>query len=114
MEKVDITMRLKGVTAFTKAMMAYAQERNPDRYALGKKIAHGILQTEFAVVEGGFQSENPQTGQLEMMDLGLGFTRWTDALPLCAKAIREKGKPEEIDMADILDLKYVQTSCLRR
>ncbi|CAA7261151.1 unnamed protein product [Cyclocybe aegerita] len=32
---------------------------------------------------------------------------WIDSLPIAAKAIRDKGKLEELDFADILDIKYM-------
>ena len=31
---------------------------------------------------------------------------WTDALPHCARALRARGTPADLDMADVLDLKF--------
>ncbi len=45
-----------------------------------------------------------ETGESEVSDLGLPFTWWDDALPLCANELRTKGM---LDMADIIDLKYL-------
>ncbi|PIL28173.1 hypothetical protein GSI_09710 [Ganoderma sinense ZZ0214-1] len=92
------------VTAdYQKAMMQAAQDR--DLYALGKKLAAIILRTEFSVSEGGYQTAD---GQL-MSIPGLPFTRWTDALPLCAAALRQhaNGNPEDLDVADVVELKFL-------
>jgi hypothetical protein len=53
-----------------------------------------------------FETENPVTGKREVMDVGLPFKMWSDALPHCAKAIRDKGLPAQADIADILDMKF--------
>ncbi|KAG5341409.1 hypothetical protein C0989_010775 [Termitomyces sp. Mn162] len=75
-------------------------------YSLGLKLAEYILRTEFSIAEGVFQSQDPRSGKIEVGDLGLPFTRWVDALPPCARAIRMGGTPKEEDLADILDIKY--------
>jgi hypothetical protein len=86
-------------------MMKVAQDK--DMYHLGVKLAQMVLLTEWSVPQGGYQYFNERTGQMQFADVGLGFMFWQDCLPHCAKAIRAKGKPEEADMADILDLKYL-------
>jgi hypothetical protein len=95
------------MNSFTKAIMKYAQDRNRDVLTLAVTLSELILQTEFSVVEGMLQTENPRTGKTESRDMGLGFIRWTDALPLCANKLRENGNAREQDMADVLQCKYV-------
>ena len=41
-----------------------------------------------------------------MIDGGLPFKRWTDALPHCATALRARGSRDDLDAADVLELKY--------
>lgn len=43
------------------------------------------------------------------MDIGLPFIRWIDALPYCAKAIRDKAVPSEQHLAGILEVKSLLT-----
>ncbi|KAI1791760.1 hypothetical protein LXA43DRAFT_1181643 [Ganoderma leucocontextum] len=88
---------------YQKAMMQAAQDH--DLHALGRKLADIILRTEFSISEGGFQTEDGQ----RMMGLpGLPFARWTDALPACAKALRERanGSAANLDAADVVELKF--------
>ncbi|KAF8986510.1 hypothetical protein BDQ17DRAFT_1393667 [Cyathus striatus] len=80
--------------------------KDHDLHGLGLKLAQFILRTEFSITDGTFQTEDPHTGKLSTMDLGLPFRMWSDALPHCARAIREQKNPAEIDVADILDIKY--------
>ncbi|KAJ6532723.1 hypothetical protein DFH09DRAFT_993655 [Mycena vulgaris] len=77
-----------------------------DFYALGILLAGFILRTEFSISEGSFQEQDPVTGQMINGNAGLPFTMWSDALPYCAKAIRDKGLPAEADLADIIDMKH--------
>ncbi|KAG6833042.1 hypothetical protein H0H87_012053 [Tephrocybe sp. NHM501043] len=42
----------------------------------------------------------------EVMDIGLPFIRWIDALPPCARAIRTRAIGKEEDLADILDIEF--------
>ncbi|KAG6813057.1 hypothetical protein H0H92_014329 [Tricholoma furcatifolium] len=88
------------------AMIACAQDRDRDMYALGLKLAEFILRTEFSISEGVFETEDPRTGKREVMDIGLPFVRWVDALPPCARAIRARGNAKEQDLADILEIKF--------
>ncbi|TFK49399.1 hypothetical protein OE88DRAFT_1662959 [Heliocybe sulcata] len=100
-ERCDVYLTLSCTKDHTAAMMQNAQDR--DFFKLGKVLARLILMTEFSIAEGMFQSQNPVTGQPEVIDVGLPYTMWSDALPHCAKALRSKG---ELDLADIIDLKY--------
>ncbi|THH00039.1 hypothetical protein EW026_g2433 [Hermanssonia centrifuga] len=102
--KCDTYVILQTSADYQKAMMRCVQDH--DLYALGKTLAGLILKTEFAIAEGGFQAYNERTGQPEIMDVGLPFKMWSDSLPICAKAVRAKGTPKDLDMADILDIKF--------
>ena len=102
--RCETVLTLKTAALFQRAMMTCAQDHN--LYALGLTLSQLILRTEFSISDGMFQAENPTTGQLEFVDVGLPFRTWSDALPHCARAIRDKGNPTEIDAADILDLKF--------
>lgn len=78
-----------------------------DLYSLGKTLARLIVCTEYAIAEGGFQAINERTGRPELMDVGLPFRMWSDSLPVCAEALRGKGTPKDLDMADIIELKFL-------
>ncbi|KAJ7054434.1 hypothetical protein C8F01DRAFT_1163333 [Mycena amicta] len=103
--KCEIFIQTKTSGDFQKAMMGVLQTK--DMYTLGKTLAEIILRTEFSIGDGAYEAEDPVTGRRETMhDLGLPFSRWSDALPQCAKILRATGVPAEADMADILDMKF--------
>jgi hypothetical protein len=103
--RCDTYLTLSSTADNQKAMMKYAQDR--DLYSLGLKLAELITRNEFSIAEGGFQTQDPLTGKLEISrDLGLPFIMWTDALPHCARAIRAKGRPGEEDLADMITAKF--------
>lgn len=103
--KCEMTLTLSCTRDFQAAMMRCAQDH--DLYALGRVIGELITRTEFSVTEGGFQVKNEKTGALELADCGLPFKMWHDSLPHCAKALRRNGSRSDLDMADIIDLKYL-------
>ncbi|TDL19576.1 hypothetical protein BD410DRAFT_751998 [Rickenella mellea] len=100
-ERVDTYIILRGQTEYQKAMMRVAQDH--DLANLGLTLTRLIVRTEYSVAEGMFQSQNPRTGKMETIDVGLPFKMWIDALPMCADAVRAKYP----DDADILDCKYL-------
>lgn len=99
MDKCELRLTMSCTVDSTKATMAY--KRDGDLYALGLKQAALILHTEFSISDGISFTPEPPTNRS-----AVPFERWSDSLPLCAKSIRQKGKPEEADLADILDIKY--------
>ncbi|KAJ6491308.1 hypothetical protein C8R47DRAFT_1214699 [Mycena vitilis] len=103
-QRCDTYITVQMTSDYQGAMMNCASTR--DLYTLGLTLAEFITRTEFSISEGRFETENPVTGRREVMDLGLPFTMWTDALPHCAKAIRAKGLSSQVDMADTLDMKH--------
>ncbi|KAF8962295.1 hypothetical protein BDZ97DRAFT_1663105 [Flammula alnicola] len=77
-----------------KAIMVYAKDR--DLYALGLKQGALIVKTEFSIINGtGLYIPNSP------------FDMWSDSLKFSADAIRQKGKPSEEDLADIVELKFL-------
>ncbi|KAF9226356.1 hypothetical protein BS17DRAFT_801007 [Gyrodon lividus] len=102
--RCDSPLTLRSVGDYQKAMMQCAQDR--DLYRLGLALAELITRNEFSIGEGGFQVLNEHTGKPEFMDVGLPFKMWTDALPHCANAIRAKGRAQELDLADMIDMKF--------
>lgn len=102
--RCDLYLTLSATSEFQKAMMACVQTH--DLYVLGLKQASLILLTEFSVPNGYFEVEEPGRPGRGTSAMGLPFTMWLDSLPHSAKAIRAKRKPEEQDLADILDMKY--------
>ncbi|KAF8180414.1 hypothetical protein BJ912DRAFT_981245 [Pholiota molesta] len=104
--RCETYLTLSCTTEFQKAMIQMASGRAHDLYTLGLKEVELILKTEFAITDGGFQVEDPETGRFEIRDFGLPFKMWADSLPHCALAIRNKKNPQEEDLADILDIKY--------
>ena len=93
---------------FQKAMVKIAQDRDRDFITLGRSLAELITRTEFSVTEGVWQTKG-KDGQMRIPDLGLPFQMWTDALPVCAKELRKApgATSSDLDMADILDLKFL-------
>src|ERR1700733_7444497 len=77
--RCDTYLTLKTSQDFQQAVIKSAQDH--DLYALGLKMAEFILRTEFSISDGYFQAENPVTGQLEIMDVGLPFRGYIDSLP---------------------------------
>ncbi|KAF9069485.1 hypothetical protein BDP27DRAFT_1363320 [Rhodocollybia butyracea] len=56
---------------------------------------------------GAFRFEDPVTGQPDLdFDPGIPFKNYREALPLCAKLLRERAHPGNLDKADILEIKY--------
>ncbi|KAI0634784.1 hypothetical protein C8Q77DRAFT_654669 [Trametes polyzona] len=102
-DRCETILTLKSTADYQRAMMRCAQDH--DLCALGRTLATLIQRTEFAIAEGMFQAEGPR-GQRETLDIGLPFTMWTDSLPHCARALRARGTPADLDMADVLDLKF--------
>ncbi|PPQ66949.1 hypothetical protein CVT26_009980 [Gymnopilus dilepis] len=105
LNKCDMFLTLKLSGDYQKAMMQVAEDH--DMYALGLKLGNIILTTEFSISDGMFEVEDPRTGRRSVDDMGLPFKRWGDALPHCARAIRRMNKPDEQDIADILDIKHM-------
>ncbi|KAA1477626.1 hypothetical protein DENSPDRAFT_808815 [Dentipellis sp. KUC8613] len=101
----EIFRMMRGMKDYQNAMLQVA--RDHDMYSLGLKIAELIPRSEYAILDGGFQAPDPRTGELTVQNIGLPFTMWHDALPLCANAIRARGRPDEMDKADMVDLKYL-------
>ena len=103
--RCEIYMTLSCSKDFQNAMIVCAQDRN--LYSLGLKLAALILKTEFSIADGMFEVEDPVTKQRSFDDMGLPFKTYPESLPVCARVIREKNKPDELDLADILDIKYL-------
>jgi len=78
-----------------------------DLVTLGRTLARLVVQTEFSITDGYYQAINERTGRIETVDTGLPFTRWRDALPTCAEALQGTSCASDIDMADILQIKYL-------
>lgn len=102
--RCDTYLTLSTSRDFQQAIISSAH--NHDLYALGLKMAEFILRTEFSIPDGSFQAEDPITGKVETMDVGLPFIRYIDALPHCARAIRARRIASGADLADILDIKF--------
>ncbi|CAK5268828.1 unnamed protein product [Mycena citricolor] len=103
--RCETTLTAQCTVAFQRTMYKILDDH--DLYALGLTIAGLIVRTEFSIFDGYFETVNPRTGSREQMDTGLPFQTWADSLPHCAKAIRAQGKPDEADLADVLDLKHL-------
>ncbi|KAJ7931223.1 hypothetical protein B0H13DRAFT_2247669 [Mycena leptocephala] len=104
-EKCETYVTLNTSRDFQRAMMNCVS--TGDLYSLGITLAGFILRTEFSISEGMFETVDPATGRREAMDVGLPFRMWSDALPHCATAIRDRGLPAQVDLADILDMKFL-------
>ncbi|KAF7308188.1 hypothetical protein HMN09_00666600 [Mycena chlorophos] len=80
-------------------------------YEAGKKIAELIVGTENAFFDGFFPVKNPANAQMMLPGGGSSPSSsvqfWSDTLPICARAIREKQIASETHLADILELKFL-------
>ncbi|KAJ7033142.1 hypothetical protein C8F04DRAFT_1105251 [Mycena alexandri] len=103
-EKCEVSIIMRTSLDYQRAMIASVSSH--DLYSLGLLLASFITRTEFSISDGMFETDNPVTGRREILDSGLPFKLWGDALPHCAKAIRNRGFPRQVDFADILDMKY--------
>ncbi|KAF7793058.1 hypothetical protein EIP86_004163 [Pleurotus ostreatoroseus] len=89
---------------YQQAMMRCLQDRN--MLALGRTLAGLITRAEYSIADGAFQAQNERTGRLEIIDTGLPFRSWLDALPICAAGLRQTGNASDADMADTLEMKF--------
>ena len=105
-QRCDTYLILQATSEFQKAMLACVQEGTQGLYKLGLKLSELILRTEYSITDGMYQTQNERTGALEVADVGLPFQMWSDALPHCATAMRNRGTPADLDKADILECKY--------
>ncbi|RPD52147.1 hypothetical protein L227DRAFT_515300, partial [Lentinus tigrinus ALCF2SS1-6] len=81
--------------------------RDRDFSSLGRSIAN-IVQRSPLVIDGNWEEleKRMRSGQ-HAQSPRLHISRWSDALPECAKALRLTGTASDCDAADILDLKYL-------
>lgn len=96
----ELTVIVQTIGENRRVFMRYMQDR--DLYQLGLDCSEFVLKTEMAV-GGGYQFDGPQ---VTAKQIGIPFLNWQDSLPHCAKAILDKGKPEEKYKADILTIKH--------
>lgn len=105
-DRAELTLTITAARDYQKAMMKCAQDH--DICGLGKTLANMILQTEFSITDGAFEVQDPKTGKFSFDSMGLPFTRWIDALPICAKRLRKIAgvSEKELSQADVLGCKY--------
>ena len=103
-ERCDLTLTLRAAQDFQRAMQACYDDK--DLHKLGKRLAELITRTEFSITNGVYQFIDERTGRIEMFNDGLPFVQWLDALPHCARALRAKGAPGDLDDADVVEIKY--------
>ncbi|RPD56410.1 hypothetical protein L226DRAFT_554441 [Lentinus tigrinus ALCF2SS1-7] len=103
-ERSDINVMVEAMSVYTEAIMRAMRDR--DMYALGKKLEDLTQRAEYVIAEGGWQDAGGRVFAPDQLG-DVPFTRWTDALPLCVKALRAKGSKEDLDGADILEMKFL-------
>lgn len=104
-QDTDIFNTVLAARTFQSAMRKAVETGN--LVDLGRTLARLIIQTEFSINDGYYQAINERTGRMEIVDTGLPFKRWRDALPRCAEALQDTGCDSDIDLADILQIKYL-------
>jgi len=104
-QDTDIFNTILAARTFQSAMQKAVETRN--LVDLGRTLARLVVQTEYSITDGYYKEINERTKRMENADTGLPFTRWRDALPHCAEALQETGYASDIDMADILQIKYL-------
>jgi hypothetical protein len=104
--RCETTILLSTTRDYQRAMLQSVKDH--DLCVLGTTLAELITRTEFAIADGFFEVEDVHTGKRSYDNGGLPFTRWRDALHICATRLRAKPGASEADLdhADILDLKY--------
>ena len=103
-QDTDTLNTVHAASNFRSAMQKAVETQN--LVDLGRTLARLVVQTEFSVTDGCYQTINERTGRMETDDTGLPFTQWKDALPHCVEALQKTGHAPDIDMADILQIKY--------
>ena len=98
----DTLQSVRCTEEYRDAMMQCVHDHN--LHTLGMRISRVVVRTDTSLA-GGWPITNPPTGQQEYIDVGLPFKLWQDAAPHCIKALRERGRPEDLDAADIIQLK---------
>jgi len=104
-QDTDIFNTILAAKTFQSAMQKAVETQN--LIDLGRTLARLVVQTEYSITDGYYQEINERTKRMEAANTGLPFTRWRDALPHCAEALQETGYASDIDMADILQIKYL-------
>ena len=104
-QDTDIYSTLFAARTFQSAMQKAVETGN--LVELGRSLARLVVQTEFSITDGYYQTVNERTGRMEAAKTGLPFTRWREALPFCAESLQDTGYTSDIDMADILQIKYL-------
>lgn len=104
-QDTDIFNTVLAARTFQSAMQKAVETH--DLVTLGRTLARLVVQTEFSITDGYYQTINERTGKMETLDSGLPFTRWRDALPPCVEALQATGYASDLDMADILQIKYL-------
>ncbi|THU83077.1 hypothetical protein K435DRAFT_734270, partial [Dendrothele bispora CBS 962.96] len=102
--RCEVFVRTQTSRDFMSAIMQAAQDK--DLFKLGLALYECVIRTEFSIPDGYFQGEDPRTGRVEKVDIGLPFQNYPDALPVCAKLFRTRGKAYQ-DKADVLDIKFL-------
>lgn len=81
---------------YMRGMDQVAQDH--DYYTLGTKLAGWILACETVVIMGEFNKST--------VVQPFPCRNYIDVLPLCAKALRDRGGPEDRFKADVIEIKY--------
>ncbi|KAI0697335.1 hypothetical protein C8T65DRAFT_26721 [Cerioporus squamosus] len=99
--QVDAAVCIEGLPT---AMNQFVGSRDRDLCVLGERLGKLVQSSEYGMAKMYFQ--DPRDGRPLEGLLGLPFSDWWDALPLCAEALRARGQPTDPDTADVLELKY--------
>ncbi|KAE9390321.1 hypothetical protein BT96DRAFT_1002393 [Gymnopus androsaceus JB14] len=104
--RTEMFITVKAAHDFQSALMDVLRDR--DLYKLGLTLAELIVCTEYSIADGYFEAQDPRTGRIETgVDTGLPFHTYVDALPHCAKLLRQRAGPGEVDKVDVLEIKYL-------
>ncbi|KAL0958067.1 hypothetical protein HGRIS_000245 [Hohenbuehelia grisea] len=91
-ESCDLARTLWAVEQNEMVLEHMQRDNDPDIYPLGLTLAKLIPETEHSIL-------------IPLDSLATGGPLATNTLTLCAESIRYKGKPEELHLADFLDIK---------
>jgi hypothetical protein len=88
----DVGRECKGMLMCGKACMQVCEDK--DIIAFGKALRPLVAGLEYSIIDYDFSGH------------GLPFTRNRDALLHCAEAARNRGTPDDLDLADMLELRW--------
>ncbi|KAI1785851.1 hypothetical protein LXA43DRAFT_899005, partial [Ganoderma leucocontextum] len=105
LQSLDNSHAMNLYRASMEYLSAMAQAtHDQDFYALGLTLSK-VFQASLSTVDGGWRELEEQVGV--PASSASPFTLCSDVPPECARALREKGAPSDLDAADVIEMKFL-------